>query len=816
MAPAALAAALVVALSPAAADRLLASGAALPAAVRVALVVSVDRAAEALPAAERLIAAGASLTVVVEAPAQAPAEAAFALKRALASLRGAVPDAALGVVVAPARVLPLVQHDLAAYADVVVLATADARDVAAVRTQIPSVGVWVAAAFAPVAGEGAEGVRALARTDADAVLVTPDADARIQWLVDATARLNELPPSDASVYTEQVTVVGARRFSVEEIMARHQAQSARQRRLVTTLVATGRLRVTFEAPGFSAPVVIEADSVLFQGQGVSELQQRRIRVNGLDFAGDAVPRLPIIEPERVSTPPLEIAMTRAYRYRLNEAEDEREACSWHDPAGSSPRQCYVIAFEPRDERRSLYRGRAWIDAASFALVRLHAVQTALRGPITSSEQIDEYVALHLASDPRPPASNVWLLRRSDVRQLYEGAGHRTPIRRLLEIDRHDINPPDFAARRADALRSDAVILRDTPEGYRYLKKEAGGQGSEARREVADRATRVRTLVAGVLVDPNISRPLPFAGLNYADFDLLGTGAQLNGFFGGSYGQVAWSVPSVAGTRWQLAGSGVAILARYNDRSFRQGREIYAENVRQRPAHATVAIVRPLSPRVTLRLGYELDYTHLGEADTTAADFAVPASQWAHGGRVEVQAQRAGWTVAAWWNPVRRAGWRRWGVEHDYSPAHHDFQRWGAHAARAILFSRALVGRLEAAWMGGRDLDRFSRYTFGSFDNRLRGYPSASIRYDRGVVGRSALVWHAGPRLRLDGFVDAALVRDPGFGSRDRGYAGVGAAVEMPAPFGLLTGVEWGYGLQGRNTDGSRGTHVMRVTAFKIF
>jgi hypothetical protein len=134
----------------------------------------------------------------------------------------------------------------------------------------------------------------------------------------------------------------------------------------------------------------------------------------------------------------------------------------------------------------------------------------------------------------------------------------------------------------------------------------------------------------------------------------------------------------------------------------------------------------------------------------------------------------------------------------------------------MLFSRTIVGRLEAAWMDGRDLDRFSRYAFGTFDNRLRGYPSASVRYDRGVVGRSALVWQASPRLRLDGFFDAAVVRDPGFGPADRGYAGVGAAAEMPMPFGWLSAVEWGLGVQGRNTDGSRGTHVVRVTAFKIF
>jgi hypothetical protein len=119
-------------------------------------------------------------------------------------------------------------------------------------------------------------------------------------------------------------------------------------------------------------------------------------------------------------------------------------------------------------------------------------------------------------------------------------------------------------------------------------------------------------------------------------------------------------------------------------------------------------------------------------------------------------------------------------------------------------------------MTGWDLDRFSRYTFGSFDNRLRGYPSALIRYDRGAVFRGSAAWSAGRLLRLDGFFDSAYVRDPGFGSAGRGYSGIGAAAEVPAPFGTLVALEWGYGFQGLNSDGRRGTQVVRITGYKIF
>ena len=486
---------------------------------------------------------------------------------------------------------------------------------------------------------------------------------------------------------------------------------------------------------------------------------------------------------------------------------------------------FVIAFEPRDKRQSLYRGRAWIDASTFALVRLEAAQTNLRGSVVSSEQIDDYEPV--TADPWHDASalsrnEVWLLTRSDTRQLYEGAGFRTPIRRLLVLSRHDVNPPDYTTLRAAVHASDAVVMRDTPDGHRYLKPGAGREESGTRSEVTA-ATRVPTVVAGVLVDPNISRPLPFAGLNYADFDLFGTGTQFNGFFGGTYGQAAWSVPSVRGSRWQLAGSAFLVLARYHDRAFVEGRERYDENLLQRPAHADVAIVRPLAPRVALRVGYDLAHTSFDRAESTDSAFQVPASQWAHGFRVELHAQRYGWTFGGWWSPAKRVGWRPWGPgaagEPDrpalpLSPA--GFQRWGATAGRTMLLSRALTGRVEAVYMDGRGLDRFSRYAFGTFDNRLKGYPSASVRFDRGGIARTALAWQAGPRLRLDGFFDAALVHDRGLDRRGRGYAGIGAAVETALPFGLLGGVEWGYGFQGVNADGSVGTHVVRVTTFKIF
>ncbi len=204
---------------------------------------------------------------------------------------------------------------------------------------------------------------------------------------------------------------------------------------------------------------------------------------------------------------------------------------------------------------------------------------------------------------------------------------------MLTLATHDVNAGDFDARRRAAYASEHTILRDTPAGYRYLEGEArqaasaGLPGSDSSVATGGgTGSRVRTVAFGVIVDPNITRPLPFAGLSYLDFNLFGTGAQLNGFFGGSYGQLAFSVPSLRGSRWQLAGRAFGIATSYNDRAFVLGREQYDRNVRQRPAFASVWLLRPLTPRLTLRSGYELEYTHFARSDATAADFEAPADQ----------------------------------------------------------------------------------------------------------------------------------------------------------------------------------------------
>jgi hypothetical protein len=603
----------------------------------------------------------------------------------------------------------------------------------------------------------------------------------------------------------QIEVTGSRRLSVSEILARYQAQQRRQDALVKTTIATGTTTLLFEVPDFSAPITITAETTIFRGAQGTSIEERGIRVNGASIAGGSAqspPELPLIEAERISTPPLTITLDEAYRYAL-----EGEARLKADPtAVNAESLCYVVSFEPRLAGGGLGRGRAWIDMRDFTLRRLETVQRDLRGAIVSSEQVDEFGRVDVGG------ASVWLPIETRIFQSYEGPGFRTPIHRTIAVRRYDVNSSAFDAQLAAALASDNVMMRDTPEGLRYLVR----QGKDGSRTAVTRGGHsIRSIIGGVLIDPNISRPLAFAGLSYINLDLFGRGAQLNVFFGGVFGQLSWSVPSIAGTRWQAHGSAFGLAAQYTDRVFRNGREQYAENLLQQPGYAAAGVLRPLTPRVRATVDYTVDVTALDRTVNTPALFDVPGAVVNHGAVLALDADRGPWSARAWWNPVVRYHWRRWGPPGAFDAGTRDYQRYGVRLRRTLALRSSVSSRFELAWMGGRDLDRFSRYGFDAFDNPLHGYPTASVRFDRGAVVRTATAW-TWRGLRVDGFGDAAIVHDPGWASPTRAYPGVGAGVESGGPFRTLLSVEWAYGFRAPRQDGGRGTQTARITVYKGF
>ncbi len=239
---------------------------------------------------------------------------------------------------------------------------------------------------------------------------------------------------------------------------------------------------------------------------------------------------------------------------------------------------------------------------------------------------------------------------------------------------------------------------------------------------------------------------------------------MNAFAAGPFLQLAWSAPALGRSLVQVRG--FASLVEYNDRSFQDGVEHYDENLRQQPASAAVDFIRPFGAGWRVRASYEMTHPGLSRGPDTAPEFRTPADPFVHAARLTLEGEVARWTLTAWASAALRDTWTDWGYpgNPDSRPDARGYERGGVGAARSFVLGRRVAARVDVAGMAGRGLDRFSRFTFDGLENRLHGSPSAAVRFDRGVVLRSALSATATRAVRGGLFVDLAVVHDPAQGS----------------------------------------------------
>src|SRR5262249_50730584 len=108
------------------------------------------------------------------------------------------------------------------------------------------------------------------------------------------------------------------------------------------------------------------------------------------------------------------------------------------------------------------------------------------------------------------------------------------------------------------------------------------------------------------------------------------------------------------------------------------------------------------------------YDHYGADTRTSPDFVVPESTATHGVGLAYEYKRGGYALGGSAFAYRRASWAPWGTGEGYDPAQRSYQKYGASLAKDFFFGLQKV-HLNAAYYGGRHLDRFSMYQFGFFD-----------------------------------------------------------------------------------------------------
>ena len=390
---------------------------------------------------------------------------------------------------------------------------------------------------------------------------------------------------------------------------------------------------------------------------------------------------------------------------------------------------------------------------------------------------------------------VFLFSGLSARQILLIAGRNLLLEKDVVFSEFRINDVEFERARASARESDRVMYRETDRGLRYYVKEGGV------RVVSDRATNhAKAMAMGVTLDPSYAFPLPIFGINYLDFNFGSPNQQLAILFAGVLAAGNIQRSKIGNTRLDASLDFFAIAAPSSDRIYAVEGEAEGERVLTWPMSTGFNLGWQATPFQKATLQYQARADWYVNDRTTAEDFDVPSSTITQGIGGAWEYRRAGYSLLLNGTWFARAAWEPWGFRQPGEAAAattspRTYAKYQAGLTRDFYLNPFHKIHLNGAWFGGRDLDRFSKYQFGLFDDtRIHGVPASGVRYGELAMARGSYSINIFEQYRFDFFLDQAWGRDePGRGEWQP-LSGFGIAINTRAPFNTILRADLGKSL----------------------
>ncbi len=615
-----------------------------------------------------------------------------------------------------------------------------------------------------------------------------------------------------NVTKEAIEVATQRGITVEEIIRNHQAYQSFQESIRPRYVArdTTKLRFDIGNGGDAIEATIAGDYFSDPRSGKSDWIWQDFYINGVKWKYGRIPELPLIQPEKVTQLPLDIHLTNEYRYQLVR---ETDVDGYHT---------YEVRFEPPQNAPAnlpLYRGTVWIDARTWARIRLTMVQLNLTGEVLSNEERVDFQPFGRENHQPIGTADVakldgrsilWLQRDVTAQQVISAAGRANVVLRATEFSDFRLEPPDFDAQLARASASDARMVRETQAGLRYLEKRGSGE-----RVVKEGFDTARTfMLGGVHHDAGLEFPVvPLGGIDYFNFDLGKRGIQANVFFAGVILAANATHPNVANTRTNAGADFFGIAVPVENTIYRNGSERKNEAVKTLPLNLTLRAGHPVFQFGKIDLSLGASHTTYQRAEDTAPNFEVPADSFEIGPSIDAQYSRWGYSFSTFYDYRTRTSWKPWGNLAEYDPDQKTFATYGASFGKSFYLPKFQRIGIDLNYLDGQRLDRFSKYELGFFGaQRVHGIKSGSVRMERGFLGHLSYGFVVSDQIRMEAFYDHALIDDTAAGYRREPFQGIGIAGQTVGPYGTLLRLDIGKTI-GRNRQGG---FVANVVFLKLF
>ncbi|MCZ6832882.1 MAG: hypothetical protein O7F11_03970, partial [Acidobacteria bacterium] len=535
-------------------------------------------------------------------------------------------------------------------------------------------------------------------------------------------------------------------------------------------------------------------------------EERAVYINGALWRGKRPPDLPFVLPGRVTEVPLDLNLDLRYVYKL-----ERTA----ELAG---RQVYVVSFAPEAGSEAPYRGRVWIDTQSFVKRRQEVVELNPELPVISNRLQQHFAPVTQGG------RTWWLVTRMTGQMIFTALGRSVVLERELTYSDYLVNLPAFDERLDESYASNRPLLEETEEGFQRLDRVRDGQGGSSRR-VSDLSRHgvSRLLVGTWSIGDDLGLKVPFAGVNYFNFNWRGTGNQVDVVWAGPFLNVFWSDPSFGGGKAILALQGRVNPLFSRNRRIEAGDaiddEIKGERLEESTQRFQIILGRPLGVHHKFEFQLDLDHLRFRSENETAADFVVPSDTWQELLTGRWIYARSGWRLEGSIQGGSRNDWTFWGSPDgsDFSDGDEQFVRSSAELSKAFYSAGRNKFGFGVAMYHGNGLDRFSKFELGSFGvARVPGYSGDAIRFRTGGALNLSGAFALSKKTRMDMSLTHARFRDQEDLGPDVEYAtGASVALNFSGPFNAFMRVRVGFALDS-SVDDADGGGSLRVTYFRTF
>jgi hypothetical protein len=370
----------------------------------------------------------------------------------------------------------------------------------------------------------------------------------------------------------------------------------------------------------------------------------------------------------------------------------------------------------------------------------------------------------------------------------------------------------------EAYGSGQPVFRETDQGYFRLDTTGGEQ-----RLTSASVPRSVFLVMGASAGLQGAPGLPFAGVNFFDFDYKGTGKQVNIAWAGPFADLSWTAPRIRQPSpdrrpWAVSLEATLNAIKGRDQNTRTTGTDSGETIDLLRESARVALAIPMGHFAKWSLQGTATYFDFWRRSQTDPAFVLPPAFTEGSLLLRLEYNRGGYIGTAWGEGARRSTWRPWGLPGTpFSPDDRDYTRLGMSLTKSIYMGAFRKFSLGLTGFEGRGLDRYSRFELGDFRSaHVNGFNGSGIHFDRGLVTEPTYSFTLNKTLRFDVGMQVGWIHgEEDFGSGYERLIGAGLGAQFSGPWSTLGTVRVSHGLSSTIPGKGRGGSL-RVVFFKTF